>query len=133
MIWTRAWKGQWSKFKFDYLLLNVTEFRWKYYICKLAWQLIGTQERFQFLPSGFSRILWNLTESLLSNCLSKISKESRWTYRRYMRVCLLCFSSSIFKSTKKNLRNIKLVKFCKFCKCISLQQKSASDSCTLLS
>ena len=50
-------KGQWSKFKFDYLLLNVTEFRWKYYICKLAWQLIGTQERFQFLPSGFSRIL----------------------------------------------------------------------------
>ena len=57
-----SWKGQWSKFKFHYLLLNVTEFRWKYYICKLAWQLIGTQERFQFLPSGFSRILWNLTE-----------------------------------------------------------------------
>ena len=38
-------KGQWSKFKFHYLLLNVTEFRWKYYIGNS----IGTQKRFQFL------------------------------------------------------------------------------------
>ena len=46
------WKGQWSKFEFNYLLLNVTEFRWKYYICKLfwrAWQLT------QLVPKkGFS-------------------------------------------------------------------------------
>ena len=94
------WKGQWSKFEFNYLLLNVTEFRWKYYICKLFWRawqltqlvpkkgfsfyLLISQEYYETWPSN-TRAIVNSSDAGIqdeSTSISIVVKVDLWLEKK---------------------------------------------------